>query len=72
MMALATRHTKPFLFCPLLSQEKNATCYPGIQDDLINAGAVYTDEKVVVDQNLVTSRRSEDLPYFTHAFLCLI
>ena len=51
---------------------RHATCYPGIRDDLINAGALYKDEKVVVDGNLVTSRRPEDLPYLMREFVRLI
>ncbi len=51
---------------------KNATCYPGIKDDLLNAGAIYYDEKVVVDYPLVTSRRPEDLPYFMREFITLL
>ncbi len=40
-----------------------------IKDDLINAGAVYVNEPVLVSQNLVTSRRPEDLPFFMREFL---
>lgn len=49
-----------------------ATCYPGIADDLKNAGAKYEDAQVVVDKNLVTSRRPQDLPYFMREFIALI
>ena len=34
---------------------KRATCYVGMMDDLKNAGAIYLDEPVVVDGNLITS-----------------
>lgn len=34
---------------------KNATCYQGMKDDLINAGAIYKNEPVVVDKNIITS-----------------
>ena len=44
---------------------------PGIKDDLINAGAVYEDRAVVVDQNHVTSRRPDDLPDFCRALIAL-
>ena len=47
---------------------RTATCYPGIRDDLINCGANYVNERVVVDGKLVTSRRPEDLPYFMREF----
>ena len=42
----------------------HATCYPGIKDDLVNCGAIYENKSVVVDKNIITSRRPEDLPYF--------
>lgn len=50
---------------------KKATCYPGIADDLKNAGALYEDSPVVVDGNLVTSRRPQDLPYWMREFVKL-
>lgn len=37
---------------------------PGIRDDLVNAGAVFVDQSVVVDRNYVSSRRPSDLPDF--------
>lgn len=43
---------------------KNATCFFAIKDDLINAGARYIDQEVVVDGNLITSRNPNDLPAF--------
>ena len=43
---------------------KNATCVSAIKDDLINAGATYLDQVVVVDGNLVTSRTPSDLPVY--------
>lgn len=51
---------------------RKATCYPGIRDDLVNAGAHYVDSPVVVDGNLVTSRRPEDLPCFMREFIRLL
>ncbi|HIG97995.1 TPA: type 1 glutamine amidotransferase [Candidatus Woesearchaeota archaeon] len=43
---------------------KNLTCFSAIKDDMINAGAKYTDKEVVVDGNLITSRKPADLPAF--------
>jgi len=43
---------------------KNATCFVAIKDDLINAGAKYLDQEVVVDGHLITSRTPYDLPAF--------
>ncbi len=43
---------------------RKATCYKGIKDDIIAAGAHYEDTSVVVDDNLITSRMPDDLPDF--------
>lgn len=43
---------------------KRVTSYKAIKDDLIHAGAQWVDEEVVVDGNLITSRKPEDLPAF--------
>jgi len=48
---------------------KKVTCFMSIKDDVMNAGARYKDEKVVVDGNLVTSRSPADLPEFMKAVL---
>lgn len=48
-----------------ICRDKNATCFFAIKDDLIAAGAKYVDQEVVVDQNLITSRKPEDLTAFT-------
>jgi len=50
---------------------KKATCYFAIKDDLINAGADYSEAKVVVDGNLVSAQTPEDLPGFMSAILKL-
>ena len=44
---------------------KDITSYHTIKDDLINAGANYKDEEVVVDGNIITSRNPNDLIAFT-------
>lgn len=41
------------------------TSWPSLQTDLRNAGATWVDEQVVVDGNLTTSRKPDDLPAFT-------
>lgn len=43
---------------------RTMTSYASIKNDLINAGAKWVDEKVVVDQGLVTSRKPDDLEAF--------
>lgn len=42
---------------------------PGLKDDLVNAGAIYEDSPVVIDRNVVTSRRPDDLPNFMKGVL---
>jgi len=42
---------------------------PGIKDDLVNAGAIWEDAAVVVDQHHVSSRRPDDLPDFCRALI---
>jgi protease I len=43
---------------------RRMTSYESIQTDLKNAGANWTDEEVIVDNGLVTSRKPADLPAF--------
>jgi protease I len=50
-----------------LLQGRTLTAWPGIRDDVVNAGAVWLDEKVVRDGNLVTSRGPQDLRPFVKA-----
>lgn len=52
-----------------IMKDKRATCVSAIKDDLINAGATYLDQEVVVDGNLVTSRTPRDLPAFLPAMI---
>ena len=40
---------------------KNATCYKGMKDDLINAGANYQEAPVVIDKNIITSDHPRNL-----------
>ncbi|MDO8477450.1 MAG: type 1 glutamine amidotransferase domain-containing protein [Candidatus Rokubacteria bacterium] len=43
---------------------KKATSFFAIKDDVVNAGATWVDQEVVVDGNLITSRKPDDLPAF--------
>jgi len=42
---------------------------PGIKDDLVNAGAIWNDEPVVIDRHFVSSRKPDDLPEFCRGIL---
>ncbi len=48
---------------------KRVTSWPSLKTDLVNAGADWVDEAVVVDGSLITSRKPADLPAFTRALL---
>jgi protease I len=48
---------------------KRATGSLGIKDDLENAGALWVDEPVVVDGNLISSRTPRDLAPFAKAMV---
>ena len=47
-----------------IAKGRSMTCFASIKQDVINAGAVYLDEPVVKDRNLITSRSPADLPFF--------
>lgn len=48
---------------------KHMTSSPSLQQDLCNAGAEWTDDEVVIDGKLITSRKPDDLPAFNNAML---
>jgi protease I len=60
-------HGPQILISAGLLKGRRATCYVGIRDDVRLAGALYSDEPVVVDGHLVTSRKPEDIPAFNDA-----
>ncbi|HEX3320512.1 MAG TPA: type 1 glutamine amidotransferase domain-containing protein [Terriglobales bacterium] len=45
--------------------------WPSLKTDLRNAGAEWVDEEVVKDQNLVSSRKPDDIPAFNSAMIDL-
>jgi len=51
---------------------KTVTSFINIKDDLIHAGAKWVDREVVVDGNLVTSRKPADLPAFCRETIKLL
>ncbi|MGH7442767.1 MAG: type 1 glutamine amidotransferase domain-containing protein [bacterium] len=48
---------------------RRLTSFTSIKDDLVNAGAIWVDEEVVVDGPVITSRTPQDLVPFTRALL---
>lgn len=51
---------------------RTATSWPSIRTDIRNAGATVVDREVVTDGPIVTSRKPEDIPAFTAAFIALL
>ncbi|MBM3451126.1 MAG: type 1 glutamine amidotransferase [Armatimonadetes bacterium] len=51
---------------------RTVTSVGAIKDDLVNAGATWVDQEVVVDGNLVSSRTPPDLPAFCRALIPLL
>jgi protease I len=48
---------------------KRLTSWPSLRTDIRNAGGEWVDEPVVVDGNLITSRKPDDIPAFNSAVL---
>lgn len=51
---------------------RRVTSWPSVRTDLENAGADVVDEEVVVDGNLVTSRKPADIPAFNKAIIAAL
>jgi protease I len=47
-----------------LAEDRTMTSWPTLQDDIRNAGGKWVDQEVVVDGNLITSRKPADIPAF--------
>src|SRR3982751_467100 len=43
--------------------------WPGVRDDIVNAGGIWRDEPLVRDRNWVSSRSPADLPVFVPAII---
>ena len=50
---------------------RNVTCYRSVLTDILNAGGIYHDLEVIMDDNLVTSRTPADLPAFMREIIRL-
>jgi protease I len=51
---------------------KTVTSWPSLKTDLTNAGAKWVDQEVVVSDNIVTSRKPDDIPAFAQKTIELI
>lgn len=59
----------PWVLCSAggMLRGRNVTSFFAIKDDVVNAGGNWEDSEVVIDKNLVTSRKPDDLPAFCRA-----
>ena len=48
---------------------RTVTCWPSIAIDVKNAGGLYVDKPVVVDGNIITARKPDDIPVFSEAII---
>jgi protease I len=52
-----------------LTPGRRMTSWPGVRDDMVNAGATWVDETVVQDRNWLTSRGPQDMVPFVRALV---
>jgi protease I len=52
-----------------LSDGRTMTSWPGVRDDVVNSGATWVDQQVVVDGNWLTSRGPQDMVPFVEALI---
>jgi protease I len=55
-----------------IAKGRRLTSFFTIQDDMRDAGADWVDEAVVVDGNLITSRKPDDVPAFNQALISMM
>lgn len=54
-----------------LTNGRKLTSWPTLQDDIRNAGGLWEDREVLVDQNWVSSRKPDDIPAFNREMIKL-
>lgn len=54
-----------------VAKRYHLTSWPSLRTDLENAGAHWADREVIVDGNLVTSRKPDDIPAFNQQMIAL-
>jgi len=65
-------HGPQILISAGLLEGKNATCYQSVANEMKDEKVNYVDSEVVVDGNIVTSRRPGDLPAFMRETIKLL
>jgi protease I len=54
-----------------IARGRRIASWPSLKTDLGNAGAEWVDEEVVVDRNLVSSRKPQDIPAYNRDMIAL-
>lgn len=62
-------HAPQLLISAQTIKGKTLTSWPSLAIDIKNAGGNYVDEPIVIDGNLITSRKPRDLPQFINAII---
>lgn len=63
----------PWVLCSArVVRGRRLTSFHSIRDDLVNAGAIWVDEEVVRDGNIITSRTPADLPAFARTIIAAL
>lgn len=55
-----------------IAKGRRMTSFFTIQDDMRDAGADWVDEEVIIDGNLITSRKPDDVPAFSNALISML
>jgi protease I len=55
-----------------VAEDRTVTSWPSLQDDFRNAGSTWVDRETVRDENLVTSRKPDDIPAFNKVFIDML
>ena len=69
LVLAAICHGPWLLCCTDALRGKRATGFVAVKHDVINAGATWVDEECVVDGNVITARKPDDLPAFCAAII---
>jgi len=62
-------HGPQLLISADIVRGRRLTSWPSVAIDLKNAGAIWVDEPLVKDGNIITARRPSDLPVFNSAVI---
>ena len=68
-LVAAICHGPQLLISANIVKGHTVTSWPSVAIDLKNAGAIWVDEAVVKDMNIITSRKPDDIPRFNRAII---